>query len=288
MRSLFTTLPLVPLALLALPLLPAAQIKKAPLSPRARLEQQVGLATVTLDYGRPGVKGREIFGALEPWGKVWRTGANASTRIGFDRAVQVGGQDVPAGTYGLYTIPGKERWTLILNRDATLWGAGGYDPAKDQLRLELTPERLPQPRETLTLDFEGFHANGADFVFAWEHVRLRVPVFVDTDEEVLAEIDAKVRGAEGEVGAQTYFDAAMFLYEKRRDLDEAFEWMARSVELRPQAFWQRYYLAELAHHLGETDLAREEAATARDHARASASGDFGYVAKCELLLARLR
>ena len=276
------------LALCVLTSLASAQITKAPLSPRLKLEQQIGLAQVTLDYGRPGVKGREIFGALEPYGKVWRTGANSGTKIGFDREVRFGDELVPAGLYGLYTIPEKKSWTVILNRNTKLWGAGGYDPAQDQLRIVVPVEKRKELQETLAIDFEGFHANGGDLVISWEHVRVRVPVFVDSDEEVLAEIDEKVRTAEGEVSAQSYFDAAMFLYEKDRDLEDAIVWMDRSVELRPNAFWQRYYLAELSHHMGDDETAKEAARKALEQAKQSRGGDFGYVAKCELLLARLR
>ena len=182
---------LLTLSLLALPTV--AQIQKAPLSPRARVEQQLGLAQVTLDYGRPGVKGRTIFGALEPYGRVWRTGANASTKLGFDREVRFGDQLVPAGTYGLYTIPERKSWTIILNRNAKLWGAGGYDPAQDQVRIEVPIERRKELQETLSIDFEGFHANGGDLVISWEKTRVRVPLFVDSDEQVLTAIDEKVR-----------------------------------------------------------------------------------------------
>ncbi|MEM9379999.1 MAG: DUF2911 domain-containing protein [Planctomycetota bacterium] len=262
----------------------AAQIRKPSLSPRSVVQQDVGLARATVDYGRPGVKGRTIFGALEPYGKVWRTGANQSTKLTFDRAVTFGGEALPAGTYGLYTIPNASSWTVILSKNSTRWGAGGYDPAEDQLRVQVAPETLGDLRETLTIEFESFHMNGATLVIAWERTRVRVPVFVDSDEEILASIDERVRTAEGEVSAQSYFDAAMFLYAKDRDLDEATAWMAKATELQPRAFWMTYYRAELAHYRGNDALARRAATDALASARGSKGGDFGYVAKCELLL----
>ena len=265
----------------------SAQIRKPSLSPRSVVQQDVGLARATVDYGRPGVKGRKIFGSLEPHGKVWRTGANQSTKLTFDRAVEFGGEALPAGTYGLYTIPDQSSWTVILSKNSTRWGAGGYDPAEDQLRIQVEPKTLRDLRETLTIEFESFHMNGATLVIAWERTRVEVPVFVDSDDEILAAIDERVRTAEGEVSAQSYFDAAMFLYAKDRDLDEATEWIAKASEMQPRAFWMGYYRAELAHHRGDEELARRAATAALASARKSKGGDFGYVAKCELLLKAL-
>jgi len=174
MKSILRLAPaLLSLSLVALAGTASAQINKAPASPRGKLTQQVGLTQVTVDYGRPGVKGRTIFGELEPFGQVWRTGANGCTTITFDSNVQVGGQDVPKGTYSLYTIPGKESWTFILNKNTTLWGASGYDPAEDQMRFETKVQPLSDLRETLTIDFAGFHSNGADWSLHGRRPRFR-------------------------------------------------------------------------------------------------------------------
>ena len=278
-------MPLVTAVLLTLPI--TGQITKAPLSPRVQTQQQVGLANVSLDYSRPGVKGRTIFGELEPYGMVWRTGANSSTKITFDRDVKVADVDVPAGTYGLYTVPEKKTWTFILNKNSKLWGAGGYDPAMDQLRVQVDATKLTDLRETLRIDFEGFHAHGADLVVEWEHARLSVPVYVDTNAATLAEIDEKVRNAQGEISGGTYFDAAMYLYEQDRDLDDATAWIAKAVAMSPNAFWVAYYQGEIALHTGDLKLAKAATSKALAMAKASERGDFGYVAKSELLLKRI-
>lgn len=283
LRSALQALTLVALATSA-----SAQIQKAPLSPLSRTSTQVGLAQVSLEYSRPGVKGRKIFGELEPYGRVWRTGANASTKITFDRDVQFGGEAVPAGTYGLYTIPEKKAWTVILSKNSKLWGAGGYDPAQDQVRVEVKPSKLKEVQETLLVDFDGFHANGAALCIAWEKTRVEVPVFVDSDAETLASIDERVRKATGEVSPQTYFDAAMFLYEKNGVSDETLEWVTKAVELQPNAFWMRYYQAEMAGAKGDKKLARSAAKEALSQAKSGGSGGFGYIAKCEILLKSLK
>ena len=263
-----------------------AQISRPVASPRVQVTQQVSMIEVSLDYGRPGVKERKIFGGLEPYGKVWRTGANASTKISFSGDVRVGKKDLPAGTYGLYTIPGKKTWTLIFSKNARLWGAGGYDPADDALRIEVPVTKLKTPLETLCIDLEGFHTNGADLFIAWERTKVAVSIFVDSDASVLAEIDEKVKNAGSEPNAQTLYDAAMFYYEKKIDLKQAEKWIDRSVELNPNSFWVVYYQAELASAMGKKKKARECATRALSAAQSS-SADFGYIAKCQLLLKKL-
>lgn len=266
--------------------LASAQIDKPSLSPRGRLAQELSLVRATIDYGRPSKRGRDIFGSLEPFGRVWRTGANQCTTLALTGDVKIGTQAVPAGTYSLFTIPGKKSWTFILNRNPKLWGAGGYDPALDLLRFDVKPERTKDTTETLTIDFSGFHANGADLTIRWDRTQIRVPVFVDVDEQVLTQIDERVRKAKGKVKAQSYFDAAMFLYQKDRDLKDAAAWMKRAVAGNPNAFWFAYYQAELAHHMKDKKTARASAERALAMAKKSAA-DYGYIAKCELLLKKL-
>ena len=265
-----------------------AQINKARASPRVQVRQQVGLVNVTLDYSRPGVKDRKIFGTLEPFGKVWRTGADASTKIGFDGDVTIGGKTIAAGTYALYTIPGKKRWTVIIHKKTSMWGANGYDEKNDLLRLEVPVHRRREKRETLSIDFEKFHANGADLVIAWDDVKISLPVFVDSDALVLAEIDEKINKAKGKVSAATYFDAGMFYYEKKIDLPQAAKWIDKAVAARPDAFWQTYFQAELAFTMKNKKKAKRCAETALAQARKSPGGDFGYIAKCEMLLKKIR
>lgn len=282
-----TLLLATPLALIAAAAPAAAQIETPPLSPRAVVEQQVGLTKVTLDYSRPGVKGRKIFGELEPWGAVWRTGANASTKVTFEEAVTFGGESVPAGKYGLYSIPGEDSWTVILSKQTELWGAGGYDPKEDQVRVEVTPITLPSVHETFTIDLQSFEATGADFVIAWETTKIVVPLGVDTNSKVMAQIDEQVRNAEGEVAPRIYFDAAMYLMENGGDLEEAAGWMKTAVDASPGAFWMSYYQAELAHRMGDMELARAAATKSLEEAEASERGDFGYAGRARRLLEKL-
>ncbi|AXT19622.1 DUF2911 domain-containing protein [Flavobacteriaceae bacterium AU392] len=264
-----------------------SQITKASLSPQTKIEQNVGLAKITLEYGRPGAKDRSIFGALIPYGKVWRTGANSSTKLTIDKDVTFSGEKIPAGKYGLYSIPGESEWTIIIHKNEKLWGAGNYNKANDLLRFKVPVINLKDYQETLSINFENFNANGADLIIQWENSKVVIPVFVDSDALVFKQIEDKLINATGEINAQTYFDAASFYYEKNKDLQLAAQWFDKAISLRPNAFWFKYYRAELAYVLEDNETAKTHVLKALEDAKASASGDYGYIAKCDLLIKKL-
>lgn len=275
-------------ALLALSAPASAQINKPAPSPAASLTQAVGLTTVHVKYSRPGVKGRKIFGGLEKWGQVWRTGANACTTIQFESNAMMAGQEVPKGTYSVFTIPNENgKWTFILNKNIELWGAGGYDPAQDLFRTEVEVQKLPMLVETMTIDFEKFHSNGADLIIAWENSKVSIPIVVDSDSLVFAEIDQKIFKAEGEITGRTYFDAAMFYIEKNKDLPQAAKWLDKSIEMAPHAFWQVYQAGELAYKMGDSDKAKRCMEATMRIAKDSPQGDYGYIAKAKEFLEKM-
>ncbi len=265
-----------------------AQITKANLSPQLKIEQQVGLANFTVEYGRPGMKGRTIFGSLIPYGKVWRTGANSSTKFSIDKQVTIAKQTIPAGSYALYSIPGRDEWTIIIHKNTKLWGAGGYNDKDDLLRFKIPVTKLKDTQETLNIIFENFHANGGDLVISWENTKIILPVFVDTDALTFKEIEEKIIKVTKPIKAGTYFDAAQFYYHKKKDLKLAQKWFDKAIELRPNAFWYVYYRAELAYTLNDFKTAKTYVTKSLAMAKESASGDYGYIAKCTLLLDKLK
>ena len=265
-----------------------AQIKKPNLSPRIKSEHQVGLANITLQYGQPNKQGRVIFGKLIPYEKLWRTGANSSTKITIDREVSLANNKIPKGTYGLYSIPGKKEWTIIIHKNSRLWGAGGYKQENDLIRFKVPVTKLEDTVETFTIYFEGFNANGGNMVIAWENTKISIPVFVDSDANILKEIDEKINNATSKVSPQTYFDAALFYYEKKIQLKKANQWFDKAIELRPNAYWYVYYKAELAYYLKDYKTAKTFAQKSLDAAKKSPSSDFGYIAKNELLLEKIK
>ena len=265
-----------------------AQINKPGLSPRVEVTQKIGLATVKLDYGRPSMKGREIFGSLIPYGKVWRTGANSSTKISFDRDVVIKNKTIPKGEYALYSIPDEKEWTIIIHGNNKLWGAGNYKEENDFARFQFPIQKLTESQKTLSIDFENLNANGGDLTIAWENTKVVVPIFIDTDELIFKEIEEKLINATGEISAATYFDAAQFYYEKEKELNKAVEWFDKAINLRPNAFWYVYYRAEIAYKLNDKKTAKTMAEKSLQMAKASPAGDFGYIAKNELLLKSIK
>ncbi|MEC5394408.1 DUF2911 domain-containing protein [Bergeyella sp. RCAD1439] len=145
-------------------------------SPRVKTEQQFSISKIIVDYGRPGVKGRTVFGGLVPYGKVWRAGANASTKITFGQAVDFGGQEVSAGTYGLFIIPEEKEWTLVLNKDFQQWGAYAYDEKQDVVRVKVPVRRLDALQEWFTIEVEPSGEHAVELVMAWERSSVGVSV----------------------------------------------------------------------------------------------------------------
>ncbi len=224
-------------ALLALQLAAAASAQQQQLnlprpSPNATVTQTVGVTEVSIHYSRPGVKNRPIWGGLVPYGEVWRTGANENTTITFSTPVKIGGTELPAGTYGLQTIPTEDQWTVILSKDAELWGAFDYKQEHDALRLQVKPRPAAVPVERMRFTFENVTDNAGEVVLAWE--KLEVPFTVEVDTPKLA------AAAAGQVIRwQTPYQAANWCIQNDTCLDDASRWLDASIALTPTYANQR-------------------------------------------------
>lgn len=229
MKSPRTLSALVVLAAVLAAAAPAtAQLDLPRVSPKATVSQTVGLTDISIAYCRPGVKGRVIWGELVPYGQVWRTGANEATTITFSDTVTVAGTAVPAGTYGLFTIPGKETWTVILNKGAKLWGAYEYKQEEDVLRFSVTPRPGAAHEEWMQFRFENLTAKSAEIVLAWEKLEVAFTVEVEVIEKVLASARKAVAEARPD-DWRTPFRAAAFCLDNNVNLDEAGTWIDRSI-----------------------------------------------------------
>lgn len=228
-----TTSRLIALAIILTAAVPAlAQLEVPRVSPKATVSQTVGLTTISMTYCRPGVKNRVIWGGLVPHDQLWRTGANEATTITFSDPVTVSGNAVPAGTYALFTIPGTAQWTVILSRDASSWGTTDYKPADDVARFKVTPRPSPSLVEWLTFRFENLTTDTADLVLAWEKLEVVFTVKVEVIERVLT----SARKAVGEAKAddwRTPYRAAAFCLDAKVNLDEAAQWLERSIGIKP-------------------------------------------------------
>src|SRR5687767_13899426 len=205
-------------------------------SPPCTLEQRIGLTDVVVVYGRPGVKGRKIFGGLEPYGQVWRTGANAATTVSFSTGVKFGGADVPAGTYTLFSIPGEQEWTVILDKKVGQWGNYSYDAKNELARVKVKPIALAEPVETLTIGLGDLRDDSATFYFEWEKVRVPVKLEVDVVKLLVPQIEQAMAGT----GDKPYFPAAMFYYDHDLDLTKAAAWIEEAIKQQPDGFWVVY------------------------------------------------
>lgn len=162
-----------------------AQISMPAASPRQTVEQQFSTSKITVDYGRPGVKGRKVFGELVPFGKVWRAGANSATKISFEQPVNFGGKTVAAGTYGLFAVPTEKEWKVILNKDAQQWGAYTYDEKLNVVEITLPVQKLAEKQEWFEIELNPVDDMAMEMVIKWDMAKVTVPVKVANPELTL-------------------------------------------------------------------------------------------------------
>ncbi len=255
-----------------------AQIQTPAASPAATVSQRVGLTKVTVEYSRPAVKGRKIFGDLVPFDKVWRTGANKITTIKFDNDVMINGQKIAAGSYGWYTIPGKSQWTIILNSDDKQWGAYAYDQKKDVRRFTVTPYKVAKV-ENMDIALEHTSPSNLDVILSWDKTAVKFTVSHDAHEQIMAEIKEKTGKADAT--PDTYFGAAEYYYEKNFDLPKALEWANKVVENDKQ-YWTYQLRASILAKQGNCEKAIADAKISLEMAKKE--GDDAYVKKNEALL----
>jgi hypothetical protein len=198
-------------------------------SQHAQVTQRIGITNVTINYHRPLVKGRKIFGGLEAYGKPWRAGANENTTIAFSDPVSIEGQPLAAGTYGLHMIPGESEWTVIFSKTATAWGSFSYDPKEDALRVAVKPQ-ASEFHEALTYDFDDPKPNAATIVMRWDKIAVPFKVEVDTHAIVEESLHKQLRGI-GQYTWEGWDEAASYLLAEKVDLEEALKYADRSIQV---------------------------------------------------------
>jgi tetratricopeptide (TPR) repeat protein len=227
------------------------------------VKQRVGLTDVEVDYSRPNKNGREIFGGLVPYGKLWRTGANAVTKIKFSDAVTLGGKEIPAGEYSLFTIPTANEWTIILSKDAKMQSAADYKQENDAARVTAMPEVLPISIETFTIALNDVKGASATLVFVWDKTRVPVKLTTDDVEQVSKQLDAAV-SAGTPLDPRTAYQAAAFYYDNNKDMNQAAKWIDQALEKNPDAYFMHYKKAQIQAKLGNKKEATASAQKAID------------------------
>ncbi len=264
-----------------------AQIKTAAPSPAAELKQTVGVTDFAVVYSRPSMKDRDVFGDLVPYDSVWRTGANAPTKISFDSEITFGDKKVPAGDYVLFTIPGKDQWTVILYGDTKIAGAGLYDQKNDIARITVNPIELETPVETFTIGFDQLRDESATLFLEWDEVRVPVPITIDTKALSEASIEASLKSMDSWT-ARDYANAASFYAENGKDIEKATEWMKKAGEMNKDAFWWQHSYAQMLAKQGKKQEAIAAAEKSLATAKAAPGGDSGYIKRNQDLLAELQ
>ena len=216
-----------------------AQIETPQPSPSQKIEQKVGLTDVTLEYSRPSMKGRTIFGDLVPHGKLWRTGANKNTTVTFSTDVTIGGKAVKAGTYAIFTKPNANNWEVLFYSDANNWGTPqNWDESKVAASVTTEVYEIPMDVETFTISFDDLTNDSAVIGIMWEKTYVGVKFEVPTDKAVTAAITKVMNGP----SADDYYASARYYLESGKDINQAVVWMDKAVEMtkdNPRFWWLR-------------------------------------------------
>lgn len=280
---------LLTIVLLAVCFIAEAQIQTPAASPAGSVSSVIGVTEVKIDYFRPRLKGRKVFGekdVMHKYGELWRTGANDGTKITFSDDVTVEGIAVPKGEYLIFTWPGAIEWTVAIYKDVKLGGdTEKYDKAQEAANFKVKSENLSAPVETLTLGIDDIAADNKSGVvsLAWENTRIKFTVAVDFDAKIMKDIEAKTKVSPG-----NYIAASNYYFNNGKDLKKALEWMTLGIENgNKEAFWNIHTKAKIQDALGDKKGAVATAQQSLDLAKKSKEGDFGYTKLNEDLIKKL-
>lgn len=269
-----------------------AQITVPAPSSAGSVGSTIGLTEITIEYFRPKLKGRKIFGQgddyLQPYGEIWRSGANSGSKLTLSTAANVGGTDIEAGEYMIYTIPGKDNWSFMLYSDLKLGGnVASYNKQNEVMITSVKPVTLSPKMETLTFNISDISEDNAsaNIELAWANVSIKVPIKVDFDAVVMADIAAKTG-----VNPANYVQAAEYYLATGRDLNQALEWINAYLVIGENAnqFWNVHSKARILAALGNKKEAIVTAMDSLNKAKNSKRGDFGYIKRNEDLIAELK
>ena len=269
-----------------------AQIQMPMPSPAGSVSSTIGLTEVSVEYFRPKMKGRKIFGSgddfLVPFGKIWRSGANSGTIVNFSSDVKVEGKDLAAGEYMLLTIPGADEWTVIFYKDKSIGGnVAAHKEENEALRVTAKSGKLSETVQTLTFNVTDLSDDGklGALELAWENTSVKVGIAADFDAAVMASIEKNTQ-----VNPGNYLRAAEYYMQTGRDLDQALAWVdmyLNASEANGKQFWNIYIKAQILAKKGDKKATKEVAKQGIELAKAYPNGDFGYIKRYEELIKSL-
>ncbi len=237
-----------------------SQVRMPAPSPTQKITQEFGIGSIELTYSRPSIKGRSLFkdnSDLGPLGKLWRTGANAATRIVFTDKVMMGGKLLDTGAYVLYTIPGKEYWEIIINKGLKNSGTDGYKESEDINRFKVKAEKLGNEVETFTMQFGNVQAESCELQMMWGNTVVKVPMSVNVKDRIRVQVEKALSAETPNAGV--YQSAATFYYEWDKDLNKALVNINKATQANPAAFWLFLLQAKIQRDLGDKASAKASA-----------------------------
>jgi hypothetical protein len=259
----------------------AQQVRTPSPSTPQYVKQDFGLSNIELSYSRPDIKGRKIFGDLVPFGKVWRTGANQATTLTFGDDVVIAGTKIPAGKYGLLTIPDEKQWTIIITKQLDVTSPTAYKQDQDIVRVNVAAHEMPMAIETFTIIFGNVTGSTCDLQMFWDKTFVSLPIKTDVDAKVMTQIDDALNKDN-----RPYFAAASYYLDNDKDLNKALDWFNKATEQNPTAFYMFYQKARCQAKMGKK---QDAIATAQKSIQLSKDANNpDYVALNEKLIASLK
>ncbi len=252
-----------------------AQVKMPAASPTQTLTQEFGMGKIEIVYSRPSLKGRSVFGTgslLAPFGDVWRTGANGATKLTFSDPVNIGNKTIPAGSYGLFTIPGASEWTIIINTNSKGWGSFDYKEAEDVVRFKVAPETTGTTTETFTIAIDDITAQTATIYLKWGKTKVKIPISTDIKPIVRAQIEAATSAAT--VNPNVYQTAATFYLELDHDYNKALVYADKAIAANAKAYWLHLLKARVHVALNDKKAAKAAAETCKQMATEAKNMDY--------------
>jgi hypothetical protein len=235
---------------LLMPFLAHSQVSLPQPSPKNTVSQMVGLSEVVVEYSRPAVKGRQVWGSLVPYGQVWRTGANSATWISLSHDAIIADKPVKAGKYAIFTIPTENEWTIVLNTNEGQWGSTNHKPEFDVAQVKVKPVKTKEIQERLLFVVEPQSDDEATLVLKWEYIQVSVPIKFNTKDIAKSAVEKTMSGM-----WYTYANSAMYYYENNIDMQKAVEMVNLSISMNDKHFFNRWVKALILAKQGKTSEA---------------------------------
>ncbi|MBA2242757.1 MAG: DUF2911 domain-containing protein [Chthoniobacterales bacterium] len=252
-------------------------------SQRGTLKQRVGLTNIEIDYSRPNKNNREIFGGLVPFGKLWRTGADAPTKIRFSDTVKLGDKEVPAGEYALFTIPNATEWIIVLSKDAKVQSAADYKQENDAARITAKPISLSAVVETFTIGLADVKGASATLHLDWDETRVPVQLATDDVEQVSSKLEAAAKGTTP-LDPRVAYQAASFYYDNNKDMSQAAKWIDQALAKNPDAYFMHFKKAQIQAKLGNKKEATASAQKTIEILRADKEPDESAIQNAQQII----